>query len=339
MSRGKKINQSKTIFQLSDQELTLLSVEKDTLSKKFFISQFEKIPLAEGIIARGEILRPEEFIKILSGFAPFIQNKTIDVILPDELFTFFEKRISGLRDNKKKNKRAILSALSHSQESTLQTHVFEFDIDSRETKTGRLVFFFGIPHQIYTDLSYVFQKAGFELGSIISETLSFRHLMPKEEKETLILVGQKSTRVADFSAQFLKKQQNFQISYNHLVSDIVQFPHFSQEDAEKILQEYGVLRAHLDEKVYRKLIRSLGPLLDYLSKRKITKSTTLQLVFTDRPLRGFVDVLFKTLGVPITEFHVLYQKTFPFQEVLDIHKEDTYLYHAAIAQALRFWKE
>jgi hypothetical protein len=112
-----------------------------------------------------------------------------------------------------------------------------------------------------------------------------------------------------------------------------------QGSALGILKKYGVLRTHKDEQVYKRLIRSLTPLLDFFKKRKVKTAADIFVLYKEIPIPGFADTISHVAGSHVKDLDIFGFEGYTFQDILQLHKNDSYRYQSHIAQALRFWKK
>ena len=121
--------------------------------------------------------------------------------------------------------------------------------------------------------------------------------------------------------------------------DIVNNIQMTPREAGDILQRYGVLRSHKDSRVYKRLHRSLSPLLQKLKGRKSKKDTRFYIVTENYPIQGLSDVLRRQMKKEVEDVYMVDQKYANFKEVLSLLKRDSYFYQSHIVQALRSFEK
>jgi Tfp pilus assembly PilM family ATPase len=325
---------SKTVLRITDTEVSYLTLKKNNLG--FFVDTHEQLSLVEGAIVQGEILMADFLYKVFKKISLSVENKNIDVILAHEYFLCHDVEISKVTKKQSLKKRVTKYFKELSKEHSWQkTHVCEFSSNLHDA--SEKILFTCLPKEIFGSYLHVLEKAGFKISSMNSDILAFDHVLPKE-RASIITIADDELRMVEFKNGVYSSYKKFQVSYSLFTQDIMKSLNVSTEVARKIFDEYGILRAHKDEKVYKRLIRSLSPLLDFLSKRKIKERSHIRMVFTDTPIRGFVDVLQKTIKSDVAELDILRTGTYSFQDVLSLHRNESYKYQSHIAQALKAWK-
>lgn len=305
----------KTVISVSDDVIASLTLAKN--SQGFFVQSHEEYKLPEGTIVNGEILKADIFSTRLKKISEGLKNKNIDIILPYNNFAFTGAEFKKTNNKKqlKKNIRNYFATTSDRQ-SWFQTHVCEYSVYQRNNKD--YVVFHCLPQDIFQSYFFLFQQAGMTVQAIIPDILSYDHFFTKE-KTKVLYIGEHETRLIEYTNGIFTQSKVFEFSYTTARQYIMKLTKMDVKDANKILEKYGFLRSHPDEKVYRKLTRSLNPLLEVLQKTKSKSSTEIVLIFEKTPILGIADILGKTTQLPIREFDIVNQSQYPFHEVLSIH--------------------
>jgi len=326
---------TKTVVYITDAYISYLTLKKN--DEHFLVDDYDTLPLVEGAIKKGEILMADFLYKIFKKMVAGVHNKKIDVILPHEYFVSDNFIIPGEVPQKTTLKKRVLQYLHNldTKYSWQKTHVCEFSnyVDAR----GEQVSARCLPKDIYTSYIHVLKKAGFKVTSLSSDLLAFDHILPAE-RTSLIMLGKESCHVAEFKHNMFMSHKKFEVSSQLFIQDIMKTLNVTETAAVGILKEYGVLRSHKDEKVYKRLIRSFSPLLDFLTKRKIKELSHIKVLFSDLPIRGFVDMVSKKAQGDVDELDVVRTTDYAFEDVLLLHRDGSYAYQSHIAQALKAWK-
>ena len=326
---------TKTVIQVTDTHLTYITLNYS--KQGFFISKNETVELPEGTILRGEILKADLLYRILKKLAQHIENTSVDIVLSHDYFLCAEGDLDTSSSHKTLKKRVADYFKNESKkESWHRTHVCEFSY--HEVQGREKLLFKCLPKDVQQSYIHVFQKAGMKIQSLSSDILAFDHVLPYP-RASLIVVGQDTIRVAEFKQGMYVSHKTFQVSYHQCIQDIMNTLTISETAAQKILRQYGILRAHKDEKVYRRLLKSFSPLLEFLSARKIKETSSMFVSFFDVPIKGLVDTLQKTLSIEVQELDVLATDHYTFQDILALHRDESYQYQALIAQALKHWRK
>lgn len=329
-----KKKQSKSVIKITDTNISYLTLEKN--QQGFFVSQHNSIDIPNGIIKKGEILKADIFLKLLRKIQSDIKNKEIDVLFAHDFFLCNDIILGSQSKSTslKKRVKAYFNNLSENQ-PWHKTHVCEFQSFNIDKKESLLLTC--LPVDIQQSYIHVLKKSGLKVQSINSDILALGHLLP-EKNSSLIYLSRKKTRIIDFKQGMYIGNKTFQFSYEQLINDIMKNVSLSEEEALKILQKYGVLRAHKDESVYKRVSRSMAPLLDFFSKRKSKNELNIFVVYDKTPIKGFADTVSYSARNKVIDFDVFNVKKYLFQEPLPLHKKDSYEYQSHIAQALLYWK-
>lgn len=325
----------KSVIMVTDDSLSYATLAKNKLG--FFVQQHETVELPKGIIVRGEILKADLLFNIFKKIAGTISNKSIDILLGHDYFLCSD----GVLPKKQKEtslKERVQEYFKNTAESEPwhKTHICEFSTHTVQGKEK--VLFKCLPKDIQKSYIHIAKRAGFKVSSMSSDILAFDHLLDGD-RTIGIFVSDENVRIADFKSNMFTSHKKFQVSYNQFTQDIVKLLNISKEDARDILDQHGLLRSHKDEKVYTRLTRSISPLIDFLSKRKTKESISIKVIFDENPIPGFADFLIKALRIKTSELDVLYTDKYTFQDILSLHRDESYQYSAHIAQALKFWKK
>lgn len=327
---------NKTVIAINDTSLSYITVQKNT--QGYDIVDYASTPLPEGVVVRGEILKAEFLTKALGKIKQSISNFSVDLVIPHEYFLC--KNILLPETRKKLTlKDRVRHAFSEYdiQEEWQQTHACEFSLrtapDTKEYASLRC-----LPQDMYRSYDYVLTQAGLTMQAMGSEILAYDHVVPSE-RVLLISLQENYCLVAEFKNGIYSSLKKFQVSYEQFKQDIKKNISSGELEAEKILKKYGVLRTHKDEKVYRRLLQSMSPLLDYITKRKTSDQYTILVTFNDVPIAGFVDIIAQASGAETHELDIIKSNHYQFADVLSLHRNESYRFTSLIAQALKTWKK
>ncbi len=324
-----------TVILLRDDVVAYLRLAQN--KEGFYVYDYDRANLEPGVIKNGEILRADFLQKILFKVHKKIQVKDIHLIIPHEHFGFDTH--SFKRDLRKKIQKQISLYLKKNKStiSWAKTHGYEYQTFFNEKDVT--LFFRTLPHEMHETYSFVFKKAGFNLKSIQSDNLSFNILLPKEGFVSQLYVGLDKTYLIDYKDGVYLGEKIFDFSYHKLILDIQKGVSVSSQEARKILEKYGILRIHPDKKVYRDLCHDLTPIISFLKKRNNNEKRKLFIHEADFPISGLIQHLRLALPLSIHEFSFHEHEEYPFHEVLDLHKKESYFYEPLISYALSFFKK
>lgn len=337
MFSRKKVD-TKTVLKISDTSVSFVTLKKN--EGGFFVHHYEDVALVPGTIVRGEILRAEFLSKILKKIASTLDDTRVDVILPHEYFLLSQGFLSENTKKQKAEKRIKAYVADNKQSEPWHSdHVCEFEIF--ESKDTDKVEFTCLPKDIHHAYTHVLSKAGFQTVTLSSDILCFSHIF-NTDRSALISLSHDNTRVVEFKEGRYMSHKTFEVSYQSVYKDIISHLKAPRQKAIDIAREYGFLRAHKDEKLFRQLIKSASPMLDFLHKKKTSakkKSSSgtnqMHVIFNDQPLPGFADMIAQKINIPVNHVDVLKNPRYIFQDVLSLHRNDSYQYQAHIAQALK----
>jgi len=333
MATKKKL--PKTSILITDTHIGYCTLAKD--SKGFFVEQHEITELPADVISRGEIIKADIVFQIFEKIAETLKNKNIDVVLTNE--HFIHEVITLPEPNRKKTlkeRAADYFAQSNTSYDWQKTHVCELHQGS-DTNADQ-VLFSCLPQDIHDSYMYIAKKAGLMIGSITSPLLAIDHMIADDSD--LILLNKKHTYVISYKQGIIYDTKVFNVSYDQYVKDVVEILSVLPEKAEQIVSQYGVSRNHKDEKVFKKMVKSSSPLLEYLTKKKKNMSDrTSYVMYNHAAVPGFTDMIHKILGSNIHELNVLAIPKYQFHDSLSIMKRDSYQYQSMIAQSLKYWEK
>lgn len=324
---------SKTVIKISDNELSFLTLSKNNYG--FFIENHDSIVLPAGIIRRGEILKADIFSTMLKKIKKQIQNNDIDILIPHEHFIFHDGELET--ENKKQpiKKRVKNYFLKRIESDPWQkTHVCEFQLHHSEKKD--LVSFNCLPKEIQKSYVHVCKKSGLNMTSINSDILSFGQIV---NTGSLLYIDHLSSRVVEFKNGMYVNHKTFELSYKKLTEDIMKNISLTQKEALELLSKYGLLRTHPDEKVYKRIIRATNPLLDFFKKSKSKSVSDIFILYGDIFIPGMADSISQSIKKTVTEINIFKHPKYTFEDILSLHKKDSYKYQPHIAQALRYWNK
>ncbi len=326
---------SKTVLSITDTDISYVTLKKN--SHGFFIHSYERVPLVTGAVVNGEILMVDFLYKIIKKITITLENKNVDILLPHEHFLCTDTELEPDIFNTPLKKRITqYFKTSKTPHSWQKTHVCEFSYYTFAKREK--VLFTCLPKDIHGSYIHVLEKAGLRISAISSNILAFDHILPID-RTSLIYVTPIGMYVAEFKNQVFSSYKNFQASSHQFVADIAKHLMIKKEEAQKILDQYGVLRSHKDERVYKRILRSLSPLLDFMSKRKIKDRSFVKVIFADKPIPGLVDIFKKRVHSDVAALDIFRTDNYSFQDILSLHRKDSYYYQAHIAQALKAWQE
>lgn len=328
------MKKNKTIIALYDNKIQYITLAKNSYG--FYIQDYDSAALEPGIIKNGEILKADFLKKIISKISQKIKTKSIDLILPHDYFLF---DLHTVQNKKQKNKKILFKKYIKENKGKISwraSHVYEYELFDEENELK--ILFRTLPQEIYSSYKYVFEKAGLSINSLQSDIVAFSDLLAKDKRLTQIFVSDMSTHVLEYKDGIYISDKKFNFSYTQLITDIKKNIHTSDDEAQDILEKYGVLRTHKDTKVLRKIERSMTPLFDFLRQRKIKGKSTLYVHFSKTPIKGFSDRIRKILKLDVVDLCVLCSSQYTFQDVLTLHKKDSYEYEALIARGVSLFE-
>ncbi len=319
-----------SIILLRDDVVAYLSLGRD--DEGFFVVDFEKAELEPGVIEKGEILKADFLQKVLFAIRKKLKTKHIHLLLPHAYFEFDTYRF--LRDPAQKLTKQIDAFLEKKKPSIswAETHSYEYEVFPDDKNIQLL--FRTLRHDLYLGYQFLFRKAGFLIDSVHSDKCAFESFLPPEGRASQIIFGKKRTHLIEYKDGRYLSENIFNISYDQLIAGIKKELGVDDLQAQGILQRYGLLRSHPEKKLYTRLQRMMRPLVDFLGKQKHKQDRKISVYGADFPVPGFVQQLQQVLPLSIEYISFHEHPSFPFHEVLSLHKKDSYFYEPLIARAL-----
>lgn len=337
MFTKKHPNESWLVFLLQhDQELRYLYLDTDT--QGIFVRAYGTIDIENGVIEKGEILKAQKFLDILKKLKKNIgeiKKDTQHILLLPQEYVQHEHCVLPDINLKKKLSPQVKTFLEQDSElyPWLSTHSFQPVFDTRTQK----IYLELIRADRYKSFSIVFEQAGFLNIAIHGAMTSLGAFVRNTKHSMVMVVSEHTTRILDFEFHHLIREKKFEFSpqlllriiRNHLKS-------VSPEYAKNILREYGISRAHREEKLYHELLRNLNPLASVMRKRTLARSVPVYICFTTDFILGLTDTLEQQLKIPIEEIDPFMGPSGLFHEVLFLPAQDKNTYSLLAAAALRY---
>ncbi len=320
----------KTIIALNDSKIQYLTLAKNDYG--YYIKNYDIAKLEEGVIKNGEILKADFLKKVLQKIVKKIGMHDVHLLLPHDYFLFDRHIIP--KEKKTNTKKLVKNYIKDSKEhiSWIWSHAYEYDIF--EEKKSVKVLFRALPLEIYSSYKYVFEQAGLNISSVQSEIVSFSFLLKNTARVSEILFTEDITYVLEYKNGIFMSDKKFNLSYKQLIQDIQKNINITETEAKKILNNYGVMFSHSDKKVLARIERSMGPLFDFILHRKIKEKSSLYIHFSDTPILGFIDRFKRKTKTDVHLLCALDSKKYAFQDILILHKKNSYKYESLISHAL-----
>ncbi len=320
----------KTIIALYDDKIQYLTLARS--KEGFFVKNYDSAKLEKGIIENGYILRADFLKNILLKIAKKINTQAIDLLIPHKYFLFDTHTLK--KEGSKNPKKLLKKYLKEHTEKISWAHTHSYEYDFFESQKTLKVLFRAIPQEMYSSHEHAFKKSGLKIHSIHSQMVSYAHIFPKNERISQIFVDETETTLLEYKDGIYISDKKFNVSYQQFITDIKKNVKLSELESQKILNKYGVLKNHPDMKVLARIERSMNPLLDFLRKRQIKETSSIYVIFSNTPIRGFSDRIKRLVKSNIYDFCILKTKKYHFQEILSLHKKESYQYESLIARAL-----
>lgn len=327
--------QPRVIFAVNDHRIQYLILDHD--DQGFFIVHHDEAELPEGIVSKGEVLRAEAFSEILRKAKKDIKEKltssgfNLIVLLDSDYVDITTIKLPDFEEKNDAGKQLRSYLNKHREDYTcLDTHYYYVRQHNQGVFHVEL-----IEKHHYESYQTLFDVAGFSRPSIYSQMYPVGDFVYESTGVIFVLLFEKSfTRVIEYQDGKLIKSKKFECSFDQIMKDISRNISVELPEARKIMNTFGVSRSHRDEKVYRRIIRSMTPLLDYLRRRKGIAKIPLYTWYTDIPLVGMEDLLHKRLGSRVEILDPLEAKKERVHEVLSLPKEESYRYSLLLAAGL-----
>ncbi|MGB0925353.1 MAG: hypothetical protein ACPGTS_01445, partial [Minisyncoccia bacterium] len=251
-----KTPSSKTIISIDDQRIRYISLAKN--KDGFYIEKYDTAEIESGVIENGEILRADFLKKVLQRIAKKIPNTSMHLLLPHELF-HFDLHAIPKKKKKASYKKVLKKYLSQHKHdiSWARTRAYQYDIFDHEKELR--VLFRTLDRDMYSGYEYVFKQAGLSIVSTHSNVVSFAQLLPQKGRVDQVFVQSDKTSILGYIDGMYIGGKEMLFSRNQCVSEIKKHIDMSDQQATKILDTYGVMRSHRDERVFKSLNKNALP--------------------------------------------------------------------------------
>ena len=330
-----KKSSTQLVLYCDDLSIRYLLLDRD--DQGLFVRAHDEAELPLGVLERGEILKAEAFTGILrtiktaverEGFK--LKNIQTTLILDNDYFKHVDFDLPGYSFRKDLHKQIQSFIKNNDEYSWLK----DAHVSARYDDQQKKLYAYTLSKHLSSGYLHSLEKAGFRDVSIHSDMFACEQLVGSDPHVRMIVVGDKYSKLVELKHGHYVSDKKFQVSYQQFSSDIIKNLNIPKDTARKIVREYGVSRAHKDQKVYARIIRSLTPLVDYLRLQKDIRTTPLFLWYLDTPIIAMADVLSKRLSTQVQELDPLKQSPRAFHEVLSLQRDDSHRFSLLLAQAM-----
>ncbi len=222
------------------------------------------IPL--GVIESGKIKDPERMVEILSSLRKEEGVKSVRVSLPEEQVYLFQLRLekSGLKNIRE----GIELALEEHVPLTAPDAIFDYDLVNEDAQSLE-VQVTAIPKNIIENYLSIFKNSDISVQSFELEAQAISRAVIKDgDMETYMIVdfGKKRTGIFIVSRGIVMFTSTLDVGGVMLTNMIQKNFGVSYEEADKMKQQYGLLRNTENKEIFSVLLNSVSVLRDEIVK-------------------------------------------------------------------------
>ena len=303
-----------------------------------FVLTNEVAELPEKVVVNGEILQARTLGDVLHIVKTTVENvlkehkytgHNYTVLLPHTYFLHTQVHVEGI-SQKKKPQRELASYLNEhlDQYPWVKNHTYISAFD------GDVAHIEALSHEHYKSYATLLESHGYQNFEIISDIAHLGTLVNSHARCYVVMFNQNETELIEYRNGTYEDKESFDISLKEMVATVKKQLATDEVFAQKVVDQYGVSRAHPEEKVFSHLRRATTEIIDTLRKKKGITSIPVALYFRTKPVVGMVDLLTNTLRTQVSELDPLNHENYRFAEVLTLHRGDTYQYNPLIVEAM-----
>lgn len=323
-------------------------VKDDEISTHAFGEEF----LSPGTVTDGKITNHTNLIHVLSSLKKKYQLDDVTVVLPEEQSFIFHTVVPYAEGGETPRviQDHILAYLKLHSKLSARDLVCEYDILGVHNQNYEVQVTV-TPKSVVESYRRVFEEAGLHVALI--ETGS--HMVSKaclssSEGSSCLLVdfGAKQTHVSVVSEGGVMESSTLPVGHDHITSVIERFLNVNTHDAQRIKNQYGMLRTHKDHNLLSEIIYELAPIRDFLDRQFIKWNTRdyktakqqapiqkIVLHGEGAHFQGFAEHLALSTKIPVEHANVWEAHPEFLERVPHIPYEETHRYATAISAALR----
>jgi len=253
-------------FGLDISDESLKFVELVATEKGLRTGRYGERAIPAGVIESGAIKDLERMEEILSSLRKEEGVKYVRVSLPEEQIYLFQLRLekAGL----KSVKEGIELALEEHVPIPAPEAIFDFDLIKENTQSLE-VQVAAIPRNVIENYLLIFERSQISVQSFELEAQAIcRAVIKKGDMETYMIVdfGRKRTGIFIVSGGIVMFTSTLDVGGVMLTDTIQKSFHITRQEAEKMKQQYGLLRNTANREIFDVLLNSVSILRDEIAK-------------------------------------------------------------------------
>ncbi len=258
--------------------LALLSAGVDISSGSIKCAQFSRsgsmlelsvhneTPLPEGVVVDGDIENPQKVVDVLRSFRLRNGIKSAHACLPEKKAYLYQTLIpNGTKDIREAIEAELESHVPLPPSETL----FDFEI-IRTVGTGTVVSVTAYAKRVVNEYAAAFEAAGVMLRSLEVESQALARAVVSQKKKdhaTMIIdFGRNTTRVAIADGGVVAFTATIDVGGATLTTAVMKHFGVSEEEAEKLKNEWGFLMNKENKEVVTALMTTLSVVRDEVVK-------------------------------------------------------------------------
>lgn len=283
------------------------------------ISSFGDIALQEEVIKDNEIIQLELISKIIKKIHRQYKVKNLVLVLPVRAMRYMTITLP-ISSSQKELRKHVQKHNATETHSSLKNGVCHLVSRTPKDDTHEYVTFACIKNDTYLSYESLAKKTGLKLTAVTSP----EEFLMNQDHTSVVVFGKKDTYLLTQKQEVLEYKQ-FALSYNSLVKVIMSELDVKHDEAEKILKEHGFMSSHKEEKVYKKILAQLQPLLAYLKIHK-KHYTSLKLVELYASVPGLEDSIGTYIGKEVHRKEPHFEDYPHIGNLISIPQSDIYKY-------------
>lgn len=293
-----KIRQDSFGLDISDNSLRFVKLNK---KKDCYVSAFGEERFSRGIIKAGEIIKEEEFIKIIKDFISKnkeIKTKNVIVSLPEE--KAYIQIIKMPKMSVEDLKTAIIFEAENYIPMAIEDVYLDFEIIGNHKEKGYMnVLIAALPKTTVDPYFSSLKKAGLKPIVLEIESSAVSRILLRNEKRPvvptlLIDFGENKTSFIIYSNDAILFTSSFIISSSRITDDIVRVLEVSPSKADKMKTDKGISNKQ-DEKVKDIILKEIKKLA-YQIKRHSDYYTNHDFKYENKKNKGKIERVIITGG-------------------------------------------
>ena len=311
------------------------------------VSAFGEVPLAEGVIEGGEVVRPEELTEALRALKRKTGLSLVRSALPESRGYLFQSALKGVSPSEARS--AIEFQLEEHVPIARQETVFDAEALQGESEERHFVVT-AFPGRVVAPYVRAFRDAGLFLLSLELEAQAIaRSVVKWNDPGTFMIadLGETHTGISVVSEGVVHYTSTIDISGRTLTAALAKSFSIPEAEAQKLKHEKGFSKREGGEQVFESLMTSVSALFDEINRRSLywnehfqehsgkSKISRLYLCGGNANIFGLSDYLSSIMSIPVSAANSWGNAFSPDTYVPPLSETEARRFATAIGLALR----